>query len=487
MYATASGQPCYNATFADSHCAQAWRWNLDYVTDSHGDAEAFFYNTETNYYAADKGTTASAAYTQAGALSKIEYGLRAGSVYGATPAAQVTFTTATDRTDVPASGSGDLACSSGAACDVQSPTFWSRYRLTTIATESLNGATLEPVDSWALAQDYPDPGDSTTARSLWLDSITRTGQDGTAVSLPPVTFAGEAMANRVETTAELNDGYSIITRLRMKYITNETGGVTTVTYDSAPSSCTSGNFPAPDANTTLCYPDYWTPPGASSPIEDWFNKYVVTGVTEQDTVGGGQPVTTQYTYSGAAWHYDDDTLTRSAQRTWDQWRGFRTVTTGTGTSPDPATKKTDTYFQGMDGDYQSGGGTTSVSLTSAEGGETVTDADQFAGQTFEEISYDGSGGAMVTDTVTVPWTSTATATQAQPAPLPSLRAFLTGTAATKAFTALAQGGNRESDTTYTHDSYGRVTTESSVPDTSNASEDTCTTTSYATSTSALAA
>ena len=40
------------------------------------------------------------------------------------------------------------------------------------------------------------------------------------------------------------------------------------------------------------------------------------------------PVVTSYTYSGAAWHYDDDALTRSAQRTWDQWRGFRTVTTG---------------------------------------------------------------------------------------------------------------------------------------------------------------
>ena len=35
---------------------QAWRWNLDYVTDSHGDAMAYFYNTETNYYAADNGT-----------------------------------------------------------------------------------------------------------------------------------------------------------------------------------------------------------------------------------------------------------------------------------------------------------------------------------------------------------------------------------------------------------------------------------------------
>ena len=30
VFATASGQPCYNSTFADSYCANmAYRWNLD--------------------------------------------------------------------------------------------------------------------------------------------------------------------------------------------------------------------------------------------------------------------------------------------------------------------------------------------------------------------------------------------------------------------------------------------------------------------------
>ena len=33
------------------------------------------------------------------------------------------------------------------------------------------------------------------------------------------------------------------------------------------------------------------------------------------------------------------------------------MTTETGTSPDPVTETADTYFQGMNGDYQSGGGT----------------------------------------------------------------------------------------------------------------------------------
>jgi hypothetical protein len=236
-------------------------------------------------------------------------------VYGVTPAAEVNFTTATDWTDVPTSTAegGDLACSSGASCEVQSPTFWEKYRLTTIETETLKGSSLEPADSWALAQDYPTLNDSTTMPSLWLESITRTGEDGTPVTLPPVTFGPVPLANRVESTADLNDGYSIITRMRLGTITNETGGVVTVAYDTPPSSCTSGNFPAPDANTTLCYPDWWTPTVLGAPIEDWFNKYVVTGVTEQDPAGGGVPQQVLYTYSGAAWHYNDNPLTSADQ------------------------------------------------------------------------------------------------------------------------------------------------------------------------------
>jgi RHS repeat-associated protein len=479
VFATSSGQPCYKSTFSSSYCDQAWRWNLDYVTDPHGDAIAYFYNTETNDYARDNGTTADASYVQGGALSKIEYGLRAGSVYGSTPAAEVNFTVGTSRTDIPS----DLACTSGDSCDVTSPTFWSKYELTTITTEALDGSSLKTVDSWALAHSYPSTGDTTTQPSLWLSSITRTGEDGTAVSLPPVTFAGTPLPNRIESQAELNDGYSIITRLRLTSITNETGGVTTVNYLAPSGGCTSGTLPAPDANTLLCYPDYWSPSTGSPPVLDWFNKYVVAEVTEQDTTANQPDVVTTYSYSGAAWHYDDDALTRSAQRTWDQWRGFRTVTTETGPAAAPDTKTVDTYFQGMNGDYQADGSTSSVSLTSSQG-NTVTDSDQFAGIDFEDIVYDGPAGATVSDAITIPWTSAATATQSQPSPLPSLNAYMTGTAETKTYTALASGGNREATVTYTHDSYGRVTSESSVPDTSDASDDTCTTTSYASNTSA---
>lgn len=493
VYSPTSGQPCFNATFSSSHCNQAWRWNLDYETDSHGNAIAYFYNTESNFYAADNGTTGTASYTQAGALSTIEYGLEAGAgnIYGTNKAAaQVNFTTATTRTDVPTGASADLACSSGKACDVVSPTFWSKYQLTTIATQSLKGTTLEPADSWALTQMFPSTGDGTTDPPMWLSGIARTGKDGGALGLLPVKFAGIPEPNRVETPADLTDGYSIIDRMRLSSVTSETGGVTKVSYDSPPSSCTSGNFPAEDSNTTLCYPDYWTPPGAGAPVQDWFNKYVVMAVTESNTVGGTTPMTTAYCYgtganceSGAAWHYDDDSLTRSAQRTWDEWRGFGTVTTEAGSSPDPVTKTVDSFFRGMDGDHRAAGANATVPLADSRG-DTVTDSDQFAGLDFESIVDNGVGGSQVTDTINIPWSSAATATASQPSPLPSLTAHLTGVAETKTYTALASGGSRESDTTYTHDSEGRVTSQSDAPDTSSPAESTCKTTTYAPSTSA---
>jgi YD repeat-containing protein len=492
VYATASGQPCFNATFSMAKCQQAWRWNLDWVTDPHGDAMAYYYNSTANFYAADNGTTGTASYTQGGVPSKITYGLPSGNGYG-TPTAQVTFTSATDRTDVPT----DLTCSSGATCSVISPTFWAKYRLTAIDTSTLEGTTTPaqvPVDSWALHEEYLSTG-ATSPAPLWLQTIARTGKDGsTTIPLPAVTFGGLPKDNRTATAANLQDGYSMIPRNRLTSITTETAGVIQVTYDTEPPSCTSGSFPAEKSNTLLCYPTFWTPPTAST-REDWFNKYVVSTVNQHNVVGGTVDVVTSYSYAGAAWHYDDDALTRSSQRTWDQWRGFASVTTQTGSAAnsDPVTQSTSTYLQGMNGDYQgTGNPNRSASVTSQVGNVTVTDSPQFAGTEFEHAVYAGAGAspAVVSDTVATPWTSAATATQTQPSPLPALTAYFTGTAKTQAFTALAAGGYREADVTYAHDSRGRVTSAANAPDASDngtpgdSTEDTCTQTSYDDSTSA---
>ncbi|MCX3058345.1 RHS repeat domain-containing protein [Streptomyces beihaiensis] len=503
VYATTSGQPCYNTTFANSWCQQAYRWNLDYVTDTHGDTVSYFYTRHTAYYARDLGTTANTPYTRDATLAKIEYGQRAGSVYSTSPAAQVLFTyngrcntsstgcatstlsssTATDWPDVPY----DLHCAQNASCSVNSPTFWSEEELTGIQTQALVGSTEEDVDKWAMTYSFPATGDSTTP-SLWLDSITRTGQDTSAggssspVTLPPVTFSGTPLSNRVNTT----DGYAPITRYRLNKIETETGELINVGYSSP--DCATGTPSDPSQNTKRCYPSYWTPSGTTSPIEDWFNKFIVTGVTEQDPTGGGvnDTITTHYTPVGSpAWHYDDNPLTLSSQRTWNQWRGYQGMKVTTGTSPDPVTETDYTYFRGMDGDTLPNSGTRSVSISDSRGDTAVTDLNQYAGDLYETITYNGSGsGKIVTDTITDPWTSTATATHALSGSLPSQQAFHTGASKERAYTPLASGSTREKETKYSHDSRGRVTRTDDLGDPTVSTDDLCTTTSYADNTSA---
>ncbi|OIV39299.1 hypothetical protein BIV57_00135 [Mangrovactinospora gilvigrisea] len=502
VYATDSSQPCYNATFADSWCQQAYRWNLDYVVDTHKDTISYFYGTETNYYARDLGSTADTSYTRGGYLKKIMYGQRDGSVYSTSPAAQVSFTyngrcdtsstgcdtstlttaTAKDWPDVPY----DLNCASGASCSINSPTFWSEYELTGIQTQALVGSTETDVDAFAFTHSFPTTGDATTP-ALWLSTITRTGQDTSAggssssIAMPPITLTGTPMSNRVDTT----DGYPPITRHRLTTITTETGAIVDVAY-SAP-GCTASSTPSDASkNTTLCYPSYWTPDGQTAPTEDWFNKYIVTGVTQQDPTGGGvnDTITTHYTPIGdPAWHYDDNPLTPAGQRTWNEYRGYSGMKVTEGTAPDPVTETDYTYFRGMDGDTLPSSGTRSASVSDSRGDPAVTDADQYAGQTYEEIKYNGaSSGNAVTDTITDPWSSAATATHAVSG-LPDQHAYHTGTAKERIYTPLSTGATQEAETDYGHDAYGRVTQTNDLGDVTTADDDRCTTTSYADNTS----
>ncbi|HAQ9610462.1 TPA: hypothetical protein IYE61_002961, partial [Enterococcus faecium] len=82
VFGNDAGEPCNAASFVDSSCTQGWRWNLDYVVDVHGNAEAFYYHTETNKYAQyTTGTAKNTTYTRGGQLDRIEYGLTASTVY----------------------------------------------------------------------------------------------------------------------------------------------------------------------------------------------------------------------------------------------------------------------------------------------------------------------------------------------------------------------------------------------------------------------
>src|SRR6185503_9136404 len=112
----------------------------------------------------------------------------------------------------------------------------------------------------------------------------------------------------------------------------------------------------PAQNTSLCYPVYWTKEGLTDPTLDWFHKYVVTEVTDQDPTGHSPPVATAYEYGGGgAWHLDDNEIVKEKQRTYGQWRGYSWVRTRKGGGTDPRTLAESVFYRGMDGDRLPGG------------------------------------------------------------------------------------------------------------------------------------
>lgn len=497
VYGNHAGEQGYGTDFASSAEQQGWRWNLDYVVDAHGNAMAMHYAKETGYYAQNKKIDDPKPYIRGGYLTRIDYGLRAEEVYSATnPAGRVTFDVAercladcgtfdeahaTNWPDTPV----DADCKAGTECLQASPSFWSRKRLTGINTFTLVDTTLQPVDTWTLAQSFPATGDVSTP-SMWLDTVQRTAKAGALadITMPETTFAGEMMANRVDAA----EGRPPLYKKRLTQVTNETGGQTLVTY--SPAQCTPTTLPTADSNTKRCYPSWWTPDGAVDPVKDWFHKYVVTQVVEDDTTAGtGSPSkTTTYEYAnGPHWRKDTGELTLDKHRSWNVFRGYGTVRTLTGTSN--RTKTENTYYLGMAGDTLADGSPRTVAEING-----ITDREDFAGRSAGSRTYDkdGTGGKIVAKTTQVPWESEATASQSvkgitdpdkpdTPAPtLPAKTARYSGTATETASTLLDDGTSWRTLTTQRkYDStYGLVTTEGD--DGAGLVEGRCTHTTYVT-------
>lgn len=506
VYSAKSGDPCYSSSgFSSSVCTMAYRWHLDYVTDTNGDAMSYYYGQDTNFYGKDNGTTG-VSYTRDSHLKEIDYGFRAGQAYtaGDVPDKVVYGTSsrcvASSCPAISSSNSGtagsdypdvpyDLNCASGASCSTHGPTYWSTVRLTSITTEQYSGSAWQDVDTYALNQTEPATGDGTSP-TLWLSSITRTGDDTTAggssssQSLPSVTFGGIDLQNRVDTT-----NFPGLYRYRIDTITNEMGALTQVTYgtpDTCSASYVQGMTTNAEAasNTDSCFPVWWTPPAYTSPVMDWFEKYAVTAVTTSDTTGGALTELTGYSYGGgAAWHYDDNPVVKAKYRTYGQFRGYGTVTTlaGDGTN-DPKTASVTSYYRGMSKDNNS----TDVTVTDSQGG-VHEDADQLAGQPLETTTYNGNGGPVDHSTITSYWVSPATATEARSG-LPSLTANMVEPAEAYTRQALTDGGTTtwrytETDTSYdataSDEDFGlaKYVYKHTVP--VNSAYDQCTATTYA--------
>ncbi|MEV1068454.1 RHS repeat-associated core domain-containing protein, partial [Streptomyces sp. NPDC050263] len=489
-------EPGYSAgdAFADRALTQAWRWNLDYVEDTRGNAATYWYTKESNYYKKNKSETANASYTRGGYLSRIEYGLRKGALFTDKADAKVTFgyaerctasdcSSLTDDTsdnwpDVPF----DAICSSGDdECNAAGPSFFSRKRLTGIDTFSYNAtsAAYDAVDSWDLTEKYLDGGDigGSSDQVLTLESLKRTAKAGdTAIALNPVSFTYHMRPNRVDAT----DNILPLTRPRISTITSETGAITTVTLSGE--ECVRGQVlgAAPDTNTRSCYPQFWHINGAENASIDWFHKYRVLAVSVSDPTAANEAVEHAYTYSGAAWHYSDDPFTKKEERTWSEWRGYAQVTAWTGATDVTRSRTVSLYLQGMHGDEKSDGTTKSVSVapmtTPALGAASITDKGEYAGQLREQVTYDGS--TAISATVNDPW-SKETARQTPPGAGDHVARYVR-TQKVHSYTYLTASQSwRERQTSTSFDDYGMPVTVDDAGQVGKAADETCTRTWYA--------
>jgi len=495
VYGNNPGEPCHQSSFAASSCSQGWRWNLDEVIDPSGNTVTYKYAVETNQYAADDNPSAPVSYDRGGYMTEIDYGTSTGST-GPAPE-RVMFNTgprcvtsncsnhdAADWPDTP----WDQQCT-GAPCPNGSPTFWSDVMLDSISTQlySGSGATYNPVTTWTLTHTFPDTGDGTRP-GLWLSSIQETGYDGgTATSTSPVTFNPVQLQNRVD---PVGLGLPPMNWMRVAQIVTESGAEIEVSYsqiDCIPGSRMPNTSDLQD-NPYRCYPVIWQPPGFTSPITDFFNKYVVTQVNVADLTTPGDPTTTaSYAYQGnPAWHYTDDAgVTPNSRKTWSQWRGYGDVKVTTGTGADATTTET-VYFRGMNGDHLPSG-TRSVQLPAVDmnnDGDTsdsvdmpaVNDDDALNGMTRETITRNGA--ALVSQTVNNPWESAPTATRTFGGV--TVNAVMTGVADTRTETILDNG--RPPRTTSTHTDfdpvYGEPVDVQDNGDDAVTGDETCTLTSY---------
>ncbi|MEU5611507.1 polymorphic toxin-type HINT domain-containing protein [Streptomyces sparsogenes] len=500
------GEPGYadGSSFSGRDKKQAWRWNLDLVEDTHGNAMTYWYRAEENNYDKLGDDNTGTGYTRGGYLKEIRYGQRKDALFSATPAASnkvvfdyaerclasgtgcdsLTKDTRDNWPDVPF----DAVCKDDDKCTGNvGPSFFTRKRMTGITTYAWNAAASTPgyaaVDNWTLKQLYLDPGDTgdTADQSLWLDEIKHTGKHGSDLTLDPVKFTHVFLPNRVDGAS---DDILSLDKPRLKTVTSEAGAQTIVSYAEA--DCVAGQtMPKADENTRRCYPVYWSPNGEKNPVLDWFQKYPVTAVFTTDPYGGSEAVQNTYSYEGGgAWHYNDDPMTPAKERTWSIWRGFGKVTHLTGDRDNTQLKTVTVYLRGMNGDRVLGtDGKTpdpdkrrQAKVTGIKG-EAITDSDQYAGFTRETVTY--SGDTEVTGTVNDPW-SRRTATQHKS--YADTEAYYVRTAATHTRTRITSGltpVDRVRTTATTYDDYGMAQTVEDRGDDAEPKDETCTHTWYA--------
>ncbi|MEU7998259.1 polymorphic toxin-type HINT domain-containing protein [Micromonospora sp. NPDC049060] len=496
VYGNHENEPCWNTSFAAAHCEQAWRWNLDYVVDTHGGTMSLWYSRETNKYAANATDSDEVSYVRASNVTRIDYGTwdRGATDRSVTPTAQVFFATSdrclsdcTDHDD-PARWPDtpwDQECTGTQCPGKYSPTFWSTRRLSKITTK-VAGVSGD-VESWDLRHTFPPNGDA-SRDGMWLESIQHTGHIGEPVTLPEINFDFVQRPNRVDKT---DDGKPPMHWLRMNTIWTEAGGKITVVY-SQPECDTDGPMPSsPQSNTLRCYPVLSENPFTDLIETDYFHKYVVEEIHESDGTVGGTDVVTTYDYlGGAAWrHATDDGMTKDKFRTWSDYRGYGRVQVRKGTDGQETLAET-RYYRGMHGDRAApSGGTRTATLAAldlngdgdvsdAADAPQVNDEDALAGQVREQITYNGVETDVVSRGASQAWQSAATATR----DMGQTTTYARYTGVQTSWNAVkldAGRGWRVTKKTNGFDEYGMEVTASDLGDVTQSGDEQCMRTTYA--------
>ncbi|QFZ19050.1 RHS repeat-associated core domain-containing protein [Saccharothrix syringae] len=486
VYGNHTGEECNQTAFDASWCQQAYRWNLDYSVDVHGNVTTYYYNREFNRYGRNGDPAKGTDYVRGGWLDRIDYGLRSDNFF-AHPGARVSFETAErclpggavtcDPSQLNASTAKswpdvpfDQICNAGESCTNRlTPSFFTRKKLTKVVTRVANGASsFQDVDSWTLEHQFLATGDG-LAPALNLNKVTHTGLVGGSASLPPTVFGHTAMDNRVDSST---DGQLPLTRYRITSITNETGANTTITYSDQ--DCKPGaRMPAsPESNTLRCYPSWWAPEGALEPQLHWFHKYVVVSVIDTDRTGASTRIPTTYEYKGdPAWHFDEAEFAEPNRRTWSQWRGYATVRTVKGDTTGPQSVSETVYGRGMDGDKLPDG--TREAWVDTEDGDPVRDVQRLRGFVLETRQYQGND--VVSASVNDPYLpDTPTATDAA-----GNKAYVTGNASVRGRTKLENGTWRRTRVDKEFNAEGIVTRVEDHGDLAVTGDESCTRSTYA--------
>ena len=508
VYGNQPGEPCYqpasNGGFASSQCTQVWRWNLEYVVDPSSNSMTYFYSKEANKYVYDvtantAGTAVS--YISGGRLDRIEYGTRAGSEATTPAPANITLVTGprcltslsnpesfctsaqTSMTtykwpDVPT----DLVCDAAATCSNYSPVFFNRYLLHAVSSFAYDGTAYQPVNTWAVNQRFVAQGtgigiENADGVMLVTTGITHTGQNGTSsalddIPLPPNTFTYTFLRNRVGSSITLD----ALWRPRVTNVRTESGASVSVNYRT---ECSAEDQPgtsdaAQKANSRLCYPVKWAPDSGKTQVVDYFHKYVVDSIVEDAAppaaTGQAQLITgsvskvTSYSYGGGAgWDKPTGAMVKPTEVTYSDFAGFAQVTTTLGVASESVSTR-NVYFQGL-------GGT----LTAGPAGRTVTATDrlEYRGQVFDTISLNGATN--VSESISVPGDPVVTATSAA-----GITATRTPSGTSYGFTYDEAGAVvfRTGSTT-TYDANSQVASIENRGNLDLASDNVCTTTTYA--------